>query len=170
MSAPTVPDTDQAAAFGLRWGIKRSFVDYVRRMPDGKGWVGDGALPVGTHEVLYGSDVAGRRTAADGAEERFWAFRGDVRFSGHAGMLAVRLAAPVLTLRDGAGDLTVAGFGDERLTLVTLRLTAQPAPEGTQLWHGEDVRLTEAGTELFNEVYAPGEPFEQMTLVLPADG
>jgi hypothetical protein len=159
------------SAFGLRWSIKRSFVDYVLRMPDGQRWVGDGAVPLGTHEVVYPPRQAGWRPTADGGTERIWSFRGDVRFSGHAGLLAVRLAAPVLTMVDGAAELTVAnpsGADDaERLPLATLRLEPQPAPDGVELWSGTDVALTGAGAALFNGVYPPGEPLEPMTLMLP---
>jgi hypothetical protein len=157
--------------FGLRWGIKKSFIDYVRRMPDGKGWVGDGAMPMGSHEILYAPDGAGRRPLDDGTVERFWTFRGDVRFSGHAGMLFVQVASPVLTEVEGVAQLTVVNpdgtDGPERLSLVTLRLDRGPAPDGFELWNGTDVRLTEAGTALFNDVYPPGEQLEPLTVVLP---
>jgi hypothetical protein len=36
------------------------------------------------------------------------------------------------------------------------------------VWLGVDVRLTEAGAELFNDVYEPGESFEQLRFALPA--
>jgi hypothetical protein len=157
--------------FGLRWGIKHSFIDYVRRMPDGKGWVGDGAMPIGSHEILYAPEGAEWGPTADGTVERSWTFRGDVRFSGHAGMLFVQVASPILTVLDGAAQLTVANppgtDGPDRLPLVTLRLDREPAPEGIEVWRGTDVRLTEAGTALFNDVYPPGEPFEPLTVVLP---
>jgi hypothetical protein len=158
--------------FGLRWGIKQSFVAYVRRMPDGSGWVGDGAVPLESDEVLYAPERAEWGPTADGGFQRSWTFRGDVRFSGHAGMLFVRVASPVLTVLDGAAELTVVDPsgepGSDRLQLVTLRLDPLPAPEGIELWRGTDVRLTEAGTGLFNDVYPHGEPFEPLTVVLPA--
>jgi hypothetical protein len=160
--------------FGLRWGIKTSFVDYVRRMPDGKGWLGDGALPVGSHEVLFAPHEAGSRPTQDGTVERFWAFRGDVRFSGHAGMLFVQVASPILTEIGGAAHLTVANppgtDGPERLHLVTLRLERESVPDGFEVWRGTDVRLTEAGTALFNDVYPAGEPLEPLTVLLPTLG
>jgi hypothetical protein len=159
---------------GLRWGIKSSFIDYVRRMPDGRGWVGDGATPIGSHEIVYAPEVADRGAAEDGGGARSWTFRGDVRFSGHAGMLFVQVAAPVLTLLDGvdgAARLTVANpagpAGPERLPLVTLRLSREPAPDGIEVWSGTDVRLTESGTALFDDVYPAGEPFEPLSVRLP---
>jgi hypothetical protein len=156
---------------GLRWGIKTSFIDYVRRMPDGKGWLGEGAVPVGPYEVLFPPQEAGSRPTDDGTVERFWTFRGDVRFSGHAGMLFVQVTSPILTEIDGAAQLTVADpagvDGPERLLLVTLRLASESGPDGYELWRGTDVRLTAAGTALFNDVYPAGEPLEPLTVLLP---
>lgn len=159
-------------AYGLRWGIKRSFIDYVGRMPDGKGSVGGGAIPVGVNEVLYAPDTTGRRPGTDGDEERFWSFLGDVRFSGHFGMLFVRVAGPTVTMRGAEAELTVEdpfqeNESSERLLLATLRLEQQAAPDGMEIWNGSDVQLAETGTELFNNVYPPGEPFEPLTLTLP---
>jgi hypothetical protein len=160
--------------FGLRWGIKSSFIDYVRRMPDGRGWVGDGATPIDTHEIVYAPEAAEWGATGDDSGGRSWAFRGDVRFSGYAGMLFVQVASPILTLLDGldgTARLSVASpgrsAGPERLPLVTLRLGWEPAPDGIEVWSGTDVRLTESGTALFDDVYPAGEPFEPLTVRLP---
>jgi len=167
---PSPPASTQPT-FGLRWGIKASFLEYLQRMPDGKGLLGDGAVPVGTNEILFPPEHTGWRPSPDGVPDRFWAFHGDVRFSGHFGMLFVRVAFPALTLRGELAELTVAPLEDtegaERLTLVTLRLAQQPSPEGIEIWRGTDVRLTETGAGLFNDVYPPGEEFEPLTVTVP---
>ncbi len=188
--------------FGLLWGIKRSFVAYVRRMPDGQGSIHDGAVPLGEDTILFpvadspageptGSAPTGEQTGSVPADvqagsepadegsgsaptERTWRFRGDVRFRGHGGMLFVRVAAPLVTVRGDEAELSIedpyARPDGARVPLVTLRLAPGPAPEGAQVWLGSDVRLTEAGAVLFNDVYQPGEPFEQLSVVLPAGG
>jgi Htaa protein len=156
---------------GLRWGIKTSFVTYVQRMPDGRGWVGEGAVPVSGNEVVFPPVQAGTRPTEDGGTDRFWAFGGDIRFTGHSGLLFVRIAFPVLTLRDGSAELTVAGQSEEesaeRIPLVTLHLEVAPAADGLEVWSGTDVRLTETGAVLFNDVYPAGEAFDPLTLTLP---
>ena len=169
--------------YGLLWGIKRSFIAYVRRMPDGQGSVHDGAVPLGEDTILFPvADSPGTAGALDGTAgaaaaggaDRTWRFRGDVRFRGHGGMLFVRVAAPLVTVRGEEAELSIedpyARPDGERVPLVTLRLAPGPAPEGAQVWLGSDVRLTEAGAELFNDVYPPGEPFEQLSVVLPLGG
>ena len=169
---PTDGPTPGGIPFGLLWGIKRSFVSYVRGMPDGQGSVHDGAVPLGEDTILFPADPVPAAPAA-GADHT-WAFRGDVRFRGHAGMLFVRVAAPLVTVR---GDLAELSIDDpyarpeaDRVPLVTLRLEPGPAPEGADVWLGSDVRLTEAGAVLFNDVYQPGEPFEQLSVILPVAG
>ena len=151
--------------FGLLWGIKRSFVAYVRRMPDGQGSIHDGAVPLGEDTILF---PAAGGTSADGDT---FTFRGDVRFRGHGGMLFVRVAAPVITVRGDRAELSIedpyARADAERVPLVTLQLEPGPAPEGAQVWLGSNVRLTEAGAVLFNDVYQPGEEFEQLSVILP---
>jgi hypothetical protein len=52
--------------------------------------------------------------------------------------------------------------------LVDLQLERGPAPAGADVWLGSNVRLTEPGAALFNGVYPAGEPFEQISVVLPA--
>lgn len=164
--------TEGDIPFGLLWGIKRSFVAYVRRMPDGQGSIHDGAVPLGGDTILF---PVGEGSAASGGDaERTWAFRGDVRFRGHAGMLFVRVAAPLVTVRGDRAELSIedpyARPEAARVPLVTLRLAPGPAPDGAEVWLGSDVRLTEAGAELFNDVYEAGEPFEQLSIILPAAG
>jgi hypothetical protein len=172
-AATDAPDAGEIP-FGLIWGIKRSFVAYVRRMPDGQGSIHDGALPLGEDTILFpaGADAGADAGALGAGADRAWAFRGDVRFRGHGGMLFVRVAAPVLTLTGDQAQLSIedpyARADAERVPLVTLTLRPGPAPEGVEVWLGSDVRLTEAGVGLFDDVYAAGEPFEQLSVILPA--
>ncbi|KAF0956797.1 HtaA domain-containing protein [Rhodococcus sp. T7] len=153
---------------GLRWGIKASFLDYIARMPDGRGTVSDGARPTEHNEMVF---EPAPEVAAPAGVDRFMAFRGDVRFGGHFGMLFVRIADPWVTVRGRTADLTVLDPHhpevEARLHLVTFTLDSS-TQSGTITWTGSDVRLTPDGAGLFNDVYPPGEPFEPITIVLAA--
>jgi len=136
----------RAAQPGLRWEIKRSFLRYIARMPDGACSVTDGADPV--DESAFRFEPAGDLR-----------FRGVVRFSGHHGFLFVRIADPELQVDGTRGTLTIAGE-PARVPLVTCELSAEP--DGTT--KGTAVRLTAEGAELFNAVYPAGEPFDDFTI------
>lgn len=156
---------------GLHWGIKASFLEYIGRMSDGRGTVTNGATPTeGNVMVFEPAEVPTPPEAADA--DLFLAFRGDVRFAGHFGMLYVRIADPWLTVRGREAVLTVLDpFKpdlDPRLPLIRFTLDERPTDEDLRIWLSTDVRLTEEGTGLFNDVYQAGEPFEPLAIFLPA--
>lgn len=161
---------------GLRWGIKASFIDYVRRMPGGRGTIGEGAVPVGASDTLYSLDPAPPTSAAVDGALRAWAFRGDVRFTGHGGMLFVRIANPWIVLGEQEAVLSIEDpyqtEGAPRIPLVTMQLRSDPAAEadGLEAWFSSDVRLTPEGVPLFNDVYQVGEPFEPLSVIAPLAG
>ncbi|BCB89801.1 HtaA domain-containing protein [Phytohabitans suffuscus] len=154
---------------GLRWGIKTSFIEYLRRMPGSRGSVGDGAVPVGSHEIFFAFDPTVRPPA--GPDQLAWAFRGDVRFTGHYGMLFVRVASPWVVVSAGSAVLTIAPPREPedapRVPLVTATLEPAGRRAGTEAWVSTSVSLTGAGAALFNDVYPEGEPFEPLTLQVP---
>lgn len=153
---------------GLRWAIKRSFVNYVFRMPDGGGWATDGASAVEGNVLVY--ELVGCEATDTGGQR--WAFRGDVRFSGHGGVLFVRIADPVLTIVGNNATLSVLDPYQEngngaRIDLVTVELSLVETADGLMTWTGDPVRLTAAGVKVFNDVYAEGDLFEPLVVHLP---
>jgi hypothetical protein len=128
--SPAENEESDEVPHGLRWGIKRSFIEYVRRMPDGRGRIGDGAIPVGSDEVFFSLDDGfagddGKPAAVEQIDGgTLFALRGDVLFSGHFGFLAVRTARPRLLLNGASSMLTVETDADpaSRIPLVTAEL------------------------------------------------
>lgn len=156
-------------AHGLRWAIKTSFVGYVMRMSDGRAYVTSGAGVTEHNELVF--PLEADSDPADNAGERVFSFGGKVTFTGHFGMLYVQIAHPRITIRDGAGELTVTNpesEDGERLPLATVELTGPEFENGTERWESALVRLTPQGVELFGDVYPPGEPLEPLTVILPA--
>lgn len=154
--------------FGMAWPIKRSFVTYVLGMPDGRAGAVDGAWPRDDLSVVYAHDPSiGPSDLGEGG----WAFRGDVRFAGHFGMLFVRIADPWIVRTDSGAVLTIvdpdvdpADKNDTRrmpLAEVTLEQT------GPGEWASTRVSLTAQGSELFNNVYPAGDALDPFTLHLP---
>lgn len=159
------PPPGERLVHGLRWGIKTTFIEYLRRMPDGRGSVGDGAVPVGTNEIFFEFDPTVEPEVEPG--QTAWAFRGDVRFTGHYGMLFVRIAQPWLVVDSGSATLTIIGPDDIRVPLVTASLESGGGRSETAIWISSDVRLTAAGVPLFNDVYQEGEPFDHLVVQVP---
>ena len=99
------------------------------------------------------------------------AFRGDVRFLAHSGFLFVRVAHPRLVMGMDRSDMLVDDPYDTEGTgtpfpLVTFQSRARESSHGLTIWDGIDVRLTDEGRGLFNDIYPEGEEFEPFTVVL----
>jgi len=147
----------------LRWGIKASFLGYVARMPDGRAYLGSGAAVNDRNEMLFPLDE-------EASEDGTFAFGGDVRFSGHFGMLFVQISEPRIVVREGEAEMTVVDPESEdgkRVRLVTFALTGPSAEDDLERWEAADVRLTEEGVALFGEVYQAGEQFAPLTVTVP---
>ena len=149
--------------FGLTWPIKRSFVTYVLGMPDGRAGAVEGAFPLPDLSVVFEHD----RSVDAAALGDGWAFRGDVRFAGHFGMLFVRIADPWLVRTDDGVLLTIADPDAQddgpRVPLATV--TVEQTGPGE--WASTSVALTAQGSELFNSVYPVGDPLDPFTLRVP---
>lgn len=162
---------DEASLPGLHWGIKASFLEYVARMPDGRGTVSDGATPIDGNIMVFEMATAVEPPAPQTAD-RLLSFRGDVRFGGHMGMLFVRIADPWIAITAHQAEMTVLDpfqpDEDLRLPLVRFTLTPTRAAEDVEVLYAAEVRLTVEGTRLFNDVYPTGELFEPLRIVLPA--
>ncbi|GAA4743426.1 hypothetical protein GCM10023350_30160 [Nocardioides endophyticus] len=155
---------------GLHWGIKTSFLEYISRMPDGRASITDGATFLEGNVAAF--EPLPDAVPADASPgERTWAFRGDVRFAGHHGMLYVRIADPRVTVREGRAVLTVLDPEEPdtrpRLPLVQFTLVQQDLDADLDAWLATDVALTPEGTGLFNDVYEAGEMFEPLAIFLP---
>lgn len=155
---------------GLHWGIKASFLEYIARMSDGRGTVTDGATVTEGNVMVF--EPAPQVVAPPSIDaDRFHAFRGDVRFAGHFGMLFVRIADPWITVRGDEAEMTVLDpfkpDEEPRLPLVHFTLHKQALDEDLDAWLSTDVRLSDKGTGLFNDVYQPGELFDPLAVFLP---
>lgn len=134
-----------AAADALRWGVKESFLGYVRGLDDGRiETLGD---CVQVDDVF----IFPREGSVDSA----LGFAGGVHFTGFAGMLDIRLVDPMI--EDG---------GDERLLTVLVgppaiaaRVAIATIGEARRSSSGGwtvTPQLTFEGTRVFGDVYPVG--------------
>ncbi|TYL55510.1 hypothetical protein FXB39_04030 [Nocardioides sp. BGMRC 2183] len=159
MSA-TVPE-------GLMWGIKKSFLGYLNRMPDARMSVTGGASVDVRQRFLFPPDSVDDFSAESG--EGTIRFGGDVRFSGHHGMMFVMLTAPAVTFTPGGATLSIADpesypVLDRRLDLLDLQPAGWTDHHGARLFAPMPSALRAEGVALFNDVYPAGEPFDTLSI------
>ena len=167
----------------LRWGIKRSFISYLSRLPDGSVSAGAGASIVSGSYFQFepdGGAPADAGAPADSAPAGVRRFRGQVRLSGHHGMMSLFVADPWLEFGAAGAVLSVADpqqapGGGARLELLRLDLPAGTGSSGTGLepaapgvagtgWKELRAQLAPAAVELFNGQYAAGEEMDPVFL------
>lgn len=146
---------------GLVWGVKETFLDYIRGWPGstmdlapGSGWLTDG-------RVYFSPDS--HSPAAN------WWFRGGVRFRAHGGFLDVTVSDPRIETHNQGYYLTAETWNDGtwKRTLFA-ELHWQHVDEGEKLERsgcGEDeiqtyiarAYLHTEATKLFDNTYPAGE-------------
>ena len=131
----------------LRWGIKRSFISYLSRLPDGSVSAGAGASIISGSYFQFEPDGGAPADAAappsagapeDPVQAGVHRFRGEVRLSGHHGMMSLFVADPWLEFGAAGAVLSVADpqqapGGGARLELLRLDLPAGTGSSGTGL-------------------------------------
>ncbi|HUA49862.1 MAG TPA: HtaA domain-containing protein [Solirubrobacteraceae bacterium] len=157
-------------SIGLRWTLKRSFLEYVARAPDGKATVSAGATATSLNEILFEPDPRDHRTPSNA--ETFYAFRGAITFSAHFGMLMVRIADPWVTIEENLGEVTVLDPYEDpganaRLRLATFEIADHRITDGLEHWTAALVRLASEGCVLFNDVYEDGVLLDPLTIIVP---
>ncbi|ASR35584.1 hypothetical protein BAY61_11905 [Prauserella marina] len=138
---------------GLTWGLKRSFISYVSRLPDLRHAAVDGASIV--RPSLLHFEFA---EYANGVAK----FKGDVRIAGHGNLLYVMITDPWVEFTAEGGVLSVIDIQywpdrDRRLPLATLR---GGAPELRAF-------LTEEGRAVFGDQYPAGIELDPVVIRLP---
>ena len=156
----------------LRWGIKRSFISYLSRLPDASVSAEAGASIVSGSYFQFVPDD-GVPAAGDGAPAGVRKFRGQVRLSGHHGMMSLFVADPWLEFGEADAVLSIAdpqqtvGSGG-RLELLRLAITGWPVATGRDGagpdWTELPARLAPAAVELFNGQYEAGEEMDPVFL------
>ena len=157
---------DDCASAPLIWGVKTSFVSYVRALADGEIAVqvpAQAAAPeqaarLGcTEGFAFAPDPDGSHydTATRSGQLRFL---GGVSFSGHFNTMRVELSDPRLDLRDGAGTLRVRTNGRIGTPRWDAIATATVLPEpGQARGIRVDLALTAAGRLLLGQQYPVGQ-------------
>lgn len=158
-----------APLLGLRWAIKRSFLDYIARAPGGRGSLTDGAVATEDKEIVFGPYPLSSPVPVE--PDRLLTFRGVATFSAHSGALLVPIANPWVTIQGTSGVLTIVDpfhrEGAARMNLARFDVDEHVVAEGFEHWAATNVQLAPEACELFNNVYPASELLEPLTIILP---
>ncbi|QSE92779.1 HtaA domain-containing protein [Rhodococcus pseudokoreensis] len=163
----------------LLWGVRESYVNYVRSLPDGAVHCADGVRAL--------DDVGGRaawafehaESAPIDADPDELRFRGDLRFAGHGGMMFVMILDPWISFTATGVRMTVVDLDAWPDTSVRMTLA-----ESLPGWRRQadclaeiPIALHEAGCQVFGNIYPAGTPLspvrildEEPTAALPRVG
>lgn len=166
MSPSRPNDHSDAPPPGLSWGIRRSFLEYISGLPDGRAVLDGGAAVSSAFGVTFPPATVDFDHAAGAVD---LVFDGGLTFTGHFGMLNIRFGQPrVRLLRDKGTLFVVAGGGGPDADRPIAAFNTNSANDGChRVWHGRDVRLLSAGAELFGGVYDEGTPLDPLVAVIP---
>jgi Htaa len=165
---PATTSPDPLPAPGLSWGIKRSFIEYINGLPDASVTAADGAAVEETGRFRFTPALSEYDVESGTGILRF---RGDLRLSGHHGMMFVRLLDPWIAITGGQGILSISTGEDAGLdrTAVAVLHTGTPTREsdGSLTWTRVEVAITDEGSELFDGQYAAGQPLDPLSVRVP---
>jgi len=167
------PETDcameePAIRPGLYWTVKESFVSYVASTAGGAYWHSP-EVRVDDTGTFHFPLAQAEATAAG------WTLRcrGDVRFSGHFGMMFVAVVDPWLTI-PASGTQAELSIDDvsapgKRITIATFE-PAEPLPyRGHLVWPPLVPCIEPAGVELFGGAYARGAQLDPLKIAVRAN-
>lgn len=152
-----------ADAHGITWGVRASFVGYIRSLRDGVIECTGGASM--TPGATFHFPFAG--TNADEGEQ--WVLSsGEVYFEGHFGMMAVPLRNLALKVVPDAPATLCAEQEDGTFYPIADVTLGDPVTTETALvWEDAPVALTATGSEYFGSQYPAGTEMAPLRLSVP---
>lgn len=159
-----VIEAADAATGGLTWGVRRSFVAYIRSLADGVIEVGGGAQE--TSEGAFHFPLADEFDV-DGAAERWIRGRGAVRFEGHGGMLTVPLVGLAVRVLPTAATLFCEQSDGAVYPLADIHLGEPVTDGGSLVWPEAPVVLNAEGARYFGAQYPAGTAMDPIRIHLP---
>lgn len=148
----------------LCWAVKPSFVRYVETIAAGSCEAVDGAER--SDDGVFEFPLL---EASKGDEGRRLCFGGRVHFSAHHGFLDVDLRELELSWAADGVELSIGTAQGGRVAIATADLVAPVSGSGELRWTGFAPRLTEAGVEVFGNVYPAGSELAPVDAVVLLD-
>jgi hypothetical protein len=154
----------------LSWGVKASFRSYVT------GPIAHGAISVSGGARADGGGYRFGQSATTADPPRATGtstYRGQVRFSGHSGVLDLAMGSPRVQVTSSSSavlSMAVSGFGRVQLASLDLGDGRRSAGSDWVGWSGVPARLTTAGAKVFSyqgsAFYPAGTALDPVSFVI----
>lgn len=150
------------ADLGFAWALKRSFVEYVAGMRDGRmSLEGDAAL-TSTRE-FYFPYLSSVGTPGGNLVVRF---NGGIVFTAHHGLLSVAIRNPSVRVEGTRGTITIDS-SDGAVVLAELEEISLRHDGDVAMFSSTRVTLASPSVELFGSTYPASEPLAPLTFRVP---
>ncbi|NUL46605.1 HtaA domain-containing protein [Cellulosimicrobium funkei] len=170
----TVCAAHEVSGASLDWGLKSSFRNYIRGGIAQGGWtLGGGASYEGNTFAFGGGNGSYAKDSRTGTV----AFGGSVHFTGHDGVLDLRLSnlkyrqtspsSAVIVADVTSSSLEGDGFSRDNVTFATVNPAGLAVSENRVALSGAGATLTAAGAEAFAGFYEAGTALDPISLTLP---
>lgn len=158
----------------LSWGVKQSFVNYLRG-PIAHGSITTGGGATGTYPFAWSG---GTGIVDDSSFVGSVSYPGDVHFSGHDGLLDLRFANPRIQITSATAatlylDVNSVAFGEnpaidqDAVPFASLTLPAPSTGENTVTWTSAPAVLTAEGAAAFAGFYSAGTALDALSFTVP---
>lgn len=165
----TVDPTKKRVTSGnLSWGIRDTFTSYIRSSIAGGGWSTTGGVSWNGSDFNFPARGGLFNTATRSGTLYYG---GTVAFTGHEGVLQVRLSNPTLVINGNSASLYVDAYSTTmegvatnhgRVHFANMTITGLTVTDSKVSFTTGTAYLTAAGAQAFAGFYNPGEPMDAM--------
>ncbi|OCI33244.1 HtaA domain-containing protein [Oerskovia enterophila] len=177
VAKPVTPPTSGVAG-SLQWGVKESFRSYITGNI-AKGGIQTSGGATGAASDRYTFPQSAKSAFDTGARQGTVDYAGTVRFTGHGGVLDVRLTNPRIVATGGQAtlvadvdskDIDGGSFVQAGVTIATLDLSAAKVTtaNGTTTYAAVPAVLTAVGVPAFGSFYTAGDALDPVTFTVGA--
>ena len=164
MDTPLPPSDTRTETYGITWGVRASFLAYIRGASDGSIELsGDAAFtPEGAIHFPFA-----RLEGNESDDERWIRCGGGALFQAHFGMLRIPLQNLTVRVVPGGATLLSEQSDGSLFPIANVELSDPEITADGVVWAAAPVALNEPGSRYFGSNYPEGTPMDPLLIRLP---